>query len=162
MSEPSDVALVRRLSTGTVLAIWLTIGAAVFLTAATSVLLAQQPPLPGRLGADDLTGLVALLGDVVASLSGAATLGVLAAIVVLSGAGWLGTLWAVGGNPGLFAAVLLGACCWALFVTVAVVEGRRSHRAAERYGLLWLLTVSAERGMPLAAAVRALAGAISR
>ena len=84
MSEPSDVALVRRLSTGTVLAIWLTIGAAVFLTAATSVLLAQQPPLPGRLGADDLTGLVALLGDVVARLSSAATLGVLAAIVVFS------------------------------------------------------------------------------
>jgi hypothetical protein len=85
MSGPSDDAPGRRgLSTGIVLAIWLTIGAAVFLTAATSVLLAQQPPLPGRLGADDLTGLVALLGDVVARLAGAATLGLLAAIVVFS------------------------------------------------------------------------------
>jgi putative copper resistance protein D len=59
-------------------------GAAVALTAATSVLLARQSPLPGRLGADDLTGLVALLGDVVARLASAATLGVLAAIVVFS------------------------------------------------------------------------------
>jgi len=84
VSEPSDVAPVPRLSTGTILAIWLTIGAAVFLTAATSVLLAQQPPLPGRLGADNVTGVVALLGDVVARLAGAATLGLLAAIVVFS------------------------------------------------------------------------------
>jgi putative copper resistance protein D len=85
MSEPSDDAPARRLlSTGTVLAVWLAIGAAVFLTAATSVLLAEQPPLPGRLDADQLTGLVALLGDVVARLAGAATLGLLAAIVVFS------------------------------------------------------------------------------
>ena len=85
MSEPSDDAPARRpLSTGTVLAIWLTIGAAVFLTAATSALLAQQPRLPGRLGGDDLTGLVALLGDVVARFASAATLGLLAAMVVFS------------------------------------------------------------------------------
>jgi cytochrome c oxidase assembly factor CtaG len=85
MSGPSDAAPARRLlSTGSVLAIWLTLGAAVFLTAATSVLLAEQPPLPGRLGADDRTGLVALLGDLVARLAGAATLGLLAAIVVFS------------------------------------------------------------------------------
>src|SRR5664280_2688176 len=85
MSEQSDDAPARRLrSTGTVLAIWLTIGAAVSLTAATAALLAQQPRLPGRLGADDLTGLVALLGDVVARLASAATLGLLAAIVVFS------------------------------------------------------------------------------
>ena len=85
MSEQSDDAPARRLrSTGTVLAIWLTIGAAVSLTAATSALLAQQPRLPGRLGADDLTGLVALLGDVVARFASAATLGLLAAIVVFA------------------------------------------------------------------------------
>jgi cytochrome c oxidase assembly factor CtaG len=85
MSEPSDDVPTRRpLATGTVLVIWLTIGAAIALTAATSALLAQQPPLPGRLGADDLTGLVALLGDVVARFAGAATLGLLAAIVVFS------------------------------------------------------------------------------
>ena len=85
MSEQSDDASARRLrSTGTVLAIWLTIGAAVSLTAATSALLAQQPRLPGRLGADDLTGLVALLGDVVARFASAATLGLLAAIVVFA------------------------------------------------------------------------------
>jgi putative copper resistance protein D len=85
MFEPSDDAPARRLrSTGTVLAIWLTIGAAVALTAAAAVLLAQQPRLPGRLGADDLTGLVALLGDVVARFASAATLGLLAAIVVFA------------------------------------------------------------------------------
>jgi len=85
MSEQSDDAPARRLrSTGTVLAIWLTIGAAVSLTAATAALLAQQPRLPGRLGADDLTGLVALLGDVVARFASAATLGLLAAIVVFA------------------------------------------------------------------------------
>ncbi len=85
MSEPSDDAPARRLrSTGTVLAIWLTIGAAVAFTAAAAVLLAQQPPLPGRLGDDYLTGLVALLGDVVARLGSAATLGFLAAIVAFA------------------------------------------------------------------------------
>ncbi|WP_094764541.1 cytochrome c oxidase assembly protein [Luteococcus japonicus] len=85
MSDSSDDVPARRLlSTGTVLAIWLTIGAAVPLTTATSVLLAQQPPLPGRPGADALTGLVALLGDVIARFAGAATLGLLAAIVVFS------------------------------------------------------------------------------
>lgn len=85
MSGPSDDAPGRRgLSSGVVLAIWLTIGAALFLTAATSVVLAQQPPLPGRLGTDALTGAVALLGDMVARLAGAATLGLLAATVVFS------------------------------------------------------------------------------
>ncbi len=72
------------MSTGPILAIWLTIGLAVSCTAASTVLLAQQPPLPGRSGLDALTGWVALLGDVVARLAGAATLGLLAAIVVFS------------------------------------------------------------------------------
>ncbi|MGV8910197.1 MAG: cytochrome c oxidase assembly protein [Propionicimonas sp.] len=82
MSEPSGVATGRRSRlTGTFLALWVTIGVAVTLTVAAAALLAAQPRLPGRLEADDLTGLIALLGDLVGRLAGAATLGLLAAIV---------------------------------------------------------------------------------
>ena len=72
------------MSTGPILAIWLTIGLAVSWTAASTVLLARQPPLPGRSGTDAMTVWVAMLGDVVARLAGAATLGLVAAIVVFS------------------------------------------------------------------------------
>ncbi len=63
------------------MAIGLTIGVAVALTVAAAGLLALLPALPGRLEADDLTGLAALLGDLVARLAGVTTLGFLAGIV---------------------------------------------------------------------------------
>ncbi len=45
---------------------------------------------------------------------------------------------------------------WILLFVVSV-EAWRKHRATRQYGLLWLLTVSAERSMPLAPAVEAFA-----
>jgi type II secretory pathway component PulF len=50
----------------------------------------------------------------------------------------------------------IGVIAWLVLLFV-VFEGRRKHRAARQYGLLWLLTVSAERSMPLAPAVEAFA-----
>ncbi len=50
----------------------------------------------------------------------------------------------------------LGIFAWMILVFV-VVEGSRKYRATQQHGLLWLLTVSAERAMPLAPAVEAFA-----
>jgi type II secretory pathway component PulF len=53
-----------------------------------------------------------------------------------------------------------------LVLTFVIIEGTRKYRATRQYGLLWLLTVSAERFMPLAPAIEAFAmergGAFSR
>lgn len=49
-----------------------------------------------------------------------------------------------------------GLIWWAAVVFV-IVEGFRKYRATRQYGLLWLLTVSAERFMPLVPAIEAFA-----
>ncbi len=83
MSQPLGDTPARRYGwTGTLMAVWLTIGVAVALTAATGASLAGLPGLPGRRQPDELTGLVVLVGDLAARLAGAATLGLLAAVVV--------------------------------------------------------------------------------
>lgn len=46
---------------------------------------------------------------------------------------------------------------WLAVCVVVVVEAVRKRRASQQYALLWLLTVAAERLMPLAPAVAALA-----
>ncbi|MEN6407143.1 MAG: type II secretion system F family protein [Thermoguttaceae bacterium] len=67
----------------------------------------------------------------------------------------------------LLAAVMqfFGVILWFVVVFVSV-EATQKYRASRQYGLLWLLTVSAERSMPLASAVEAFArerrGAFSR
>lgn len=50
----------------------------------------------------------------------------------------------------------LGVVLWFILLFV-IIEGMRRYRATQQYGLLWLLTVSAERGMPLVPAVEAFA-----
>jgi putative copper resistance protein D len=82
MSERFDAAPARSGPPATaLLVIWVTVGASLAIALAAAGLLALQPPLPGRAGADPVTGLVSLLGDLVARLAGATTLGLLAAIV---------------------------------------------------------------------------------
>ena len=46
---------------------------------------------------------------------------------------------------------------WLGIAGFVFLEALRKHRAARQYGLLWLLTVSAERSMPLAPAIEAFA-----
>jgi type II secretory pathway component PulF len=48
----------------------------------------------------------------------------------------------------------MGFIAW-MVLAFLVVEGMRKYRAMRQYGLLWLLTVSAERSMPLAPAIEA-------
>lgn len=84
MSESSGEAPARALRrTWPAVVIWMAVGLSIALTASAVGLVAQQPVLAGRSG-DTLTVLVALLGDLAAHLAGAAALGVLAAVVVLS------------------------------------------------------------------------------
>lgn len=45
---------------------------------------------------------------------------------------------------------------WFVLIFV-IVEGTRKYKASQQYGLLWLLTVSAERSMPLVPAIEAFA-----
>lgn len=71
-SGPSSVAIV---------AIALSVGVALISAVAVALTLAALPPLPGRQEADAVTGLISSLGDIVARLTSAATLGLLAAIV---------------------------------------------------------------------------------
>ncbi len=49
-----------------------------------------------------------------------------------------------------------GPLWWAVAIYV-LVEGVRSYRSTQQYGLLWLLAVSAERPMPLTPAIEAFA-----
>jgi hypothetical protein len=50
----------------------------------------------------------------------------------------------------------IGVVAWAILPFV-IVEGVQKYRSTRQYGLLWLLTVSAERFMPLAPAIEAFA-----
>ncbi len=85
MSEPSEDTRARpRRPWAPAAAIWLAVGLAIALAASAAALQAQQPPLPGRRSGDTLTGMTALLGDLVAHLAAATTLGLLAALVMVS------------------------------------------------------------------------------
>lgn len=72
--------------------------------------------------------------------------------------------------PLVFALFLALMGLWGLILFFAfifvLIEGGRKYRATQQYGLLWLLTVSAERSMLLAPAIEAFArergGAFSR
>jgi type II secretory pathway component PulF len=46
---------------------------------------------------------------------------------------------------------------WWVVAIYVLIEGVRNYRATQQYGLLWLLTVSAERSMPLTPAIEAFA-----
>jgi type II secretory pathway component PulF len=50
----------------------------------------------------------------------------------------------------------IGIIAWFILMAV-LIEGTHKYRATRQYGLLWLLTVSAERSMPLVPAVEAFA-----
>ena len=58
----------------------------------------------------------------------------------------------------LWAALLgfVGIVGWVVLIFV-LIEGSRKYRATQQHGLLWLLTVSAERDMPLIPAMEAFA-----
>jgi hypothetical protein len=49
-----------------------------------------------------------------------------------------------------------GIIWWGIVVFICV-EGARKYRMTQQYGLLWLLTISAERSMPLTPAIEAFA-----
>jgi cytochrome c oxidase assembly factor CtaG len=130
---------------GTVLAIWLALGVAVALTIAVAGLLAVLPVLPGRPEADNLTGLVALLGDLAARLAGAVTLGLLAAIVAFVPLAEDGTLarncdrlrrWLVRSAQVWFAAAVL-----MTFANPSFVEGM-AILASFRPQAWWLFVTS--------------------
>lgn len=70
-----------RAGTGPVLAIWVTIGAAIALTIAVAGVSSVLPALPGWPSSDDVTTTVALLGDLVGRLASGAGLGLLAALI---------------------------------------------------------------------------------
>lgn len=60
---------------------------------------------------------------------------------------------------------VIGFITWMILLFV-IVEGSRKYRATQQHGLLWLMTISAERAMPLTPAIEAFArerrGAFSR
>ncbi len=66
---------------------WMAVGLALISALVVANVIAGLPPLPGRAQADSLTGLVSVLGDLVARLSGLFVLGGLAAIVAFTRAG---------------------------------------------------------------------------
>ena len=72
----------RLPGTGMLLAVLAAVVAAYAFVWTVGLDLAIRPPLPARIQADDLTGLVSLLADLTARLAALATLGVLAGVVV--------------------------------------------------------------------------------
>ncbi|MEA4943879.1 MAG: cytochrome c oxidase assembly protein [Propionicimonas sp.] len=82
-----DTTVRRVPSLATTWSIWLAVGVAVAATGVVASVLAGLPALPGRPDADPFTGLVSLLGDLVARLAGLATLGWLAGRAVFLPAG---------------------------------------------------------------------------
>ncbi len=58
---------------------------------------------------------------------------------------------------GGFALMGLWSIPWSVILLVVLVETVRARRATRQYTLLWALTVSAERGMPLVGAIEAFA-----
>lgn len=80
MAQQRDAAAARGSLLGLV-PLWLAVGLALASAPLVATLVASLPPLPGRERADLFTGLVSVLGDLVARLSGLVVLGGLAAIV---------------------------------------------------------------------------------
>lgn len=74
-------AVVARAGTGLLVALAGVVVAAYVTVWLVGLDLAVRPPLPARIQADDVTGLVSLLGDLTARLAALGALGVLAAIV---------------------------------------------------------------------------------
>jgi protein transport protein HofC len=71
---------------------------------------------------------------------------------IVWGIGLLALLWVA-----CFFLGLIGFVLWGIFVGV-VVELFRQRRSTRQYSLLWLLTVSVEKGIPLSPTVAAFAG----
>lgn len=70
----------------------------------------------------------------------------------------IGWTLVVAGLLAPFACLFIVLCIpWTIVALVVLVEGLRKYWASQQYSLLWLLTVSAERMMPLVPAVRAFA-----
>lgn len=67
--------------------VWMAVGLALASAVLVANLLVVLPPLPGRAQADGFTGMVSVIGDLVARLAGLFTLGGLAAIVSFTSAG---------------------------------------------------------------------------
>ncbi len=67
---------------------WLAVGLALASVPLVATLVAALPPLPGREQADLFTGLMSVLGDLVARLSGLVVLGGLAAMVAFTRESW--------------------------------------------------------------------------
>ena len=77
------------------------------------------------------------------------------ASLAIGATGW--TLAIVGICGGGFVLVGFWSIPWSVILLVVVVETVRARRATRQYALLWVLTVSAERGMPLVEAIEAFA-----
>ncbi|MFT4109766.1 cytochrome c oxidase assembly protein [Propionicimonas sp.] len=92
MSEAASAHPSRRPSLVVTGAIWLSIGLALACALVVGLVLPALPPLPGRLEADALTGMVSSVGDVVGRLAAMAVLGLLAAVVAFVPAGPDGAL----------------------------------------------------------------------
>lgn len=85
MSEPRRVASPRDdLSLRAGVGVWVGLGIAAVLVFLVAELMAVQPDLPGRSGADHLTGVLSLVGAVIGRLAGASTLGLLTGAVAFS------------------------------------------------------------------------------
>ncbi|MFT3876970.1 MAG: cytochrome c oxidase assembly protein [Propioniciclava sp.] len=80
-TSPSSSATRRAPSTGALLGVSGAVVAAYVAVWLTGLDLAVRPPLPARIQADDVTGLISLIGDLTARLAALGTLGVLTAIV---------------------------------------------------------------------------------
>ncbi|MGC3995599.1 MAG: cytochrome c oxidase assembly protein [Propionicimonas sp.] len=81
MSEAAGAHASSRPSLVATGAIWVSAGLALACAVFVGLVLPTLPPLPGRLEADALTGLVSSVGDVVGRLAAMAALGLLAAVV---------------------------------------------------------------------------------
>ncbi|MGC4153764.1 MAG: cytochrome c oxidase assembly protein [Propionicimonas sp.] len=86
MAQQRDEAVVRGRVPGLWLS-WMAVGGALASALVVANVVAGLPPLPGRAQADSFTGVVSVLGDLVARLSGLFTLGGLAAIAAFTRAG---------------------------------------------------------------------------
>lgn len=85
MSSPSPTPSdAHAPSTGWTVVLSGVLVAAVVTTVLVGLDLAVRPPLPARIQADDVTGMISLLGDLVARLAGVGTLGVLVAVVAFT------------------------------------------------------------------------------
>ena len=145
---------------GVALLLWLAVSAAFASIFVSSALLLAQPTLPGRADLDPATVLVAMLGDLAARLTGATTLGLLAAAAVflcpdqdghLPEAGRRVLRWAVRSGRLWFAASLLMTFAYPSFIVGVPIRG------AFRPDAWWLFVTSTTTTLGwLASAIAAL------